>query len=83
MEQWLDDLHMKRQYLEVSWQSRKTQLEQCLALAMLARDLRELEDTVADRRNILANTDHLGKASGVKNFRSNKIVKSILISFSI
>lgn len=57
----MDDLHVKRQYLEMSWQSRKTQLEQCLALAMLARDLRELEETVQERRNMLLNTDHLGK----------------------
>lgn len=61
VEKWLDDLHMKRQYLELSWQSRKTQLEQCLALAILARDLRELEEIVTERKNMLINTDHLGK----------------------
>lgn len=52
---------MKRQYLEISWQNRKTQLEQCLALAILARDLRELEEIVKERRNMLSHTDHLGK----------------------
>lgn len=61
VEKWLDDLHIRRQYLELSWQSRKTQLEQCLALAMLAKDLRELEEIVNERREMLANTDHLGK----------------------
>lgn len=61
VEKWLDDLHVKRQLLELSWQTRKTQLEQCLALALLAKDLRELEDRVSESRELLANTDHLGK----------------------
>lgn len=58
---WLDDLHIKRQILEASFSKRKTQLEQCLALAILAADLRELEDTVHDRRDLLANSNHYGK----------------------
>lgn len=58
---WMEELHLKRRVLEATFMRRKTQLEQCLALALLAADLRELEDTVSDRRNLLANTDHYGK----------------------
>lgn len=35
---WLDELHLKRQVLEGTFNRRKTQLEQCLALAILAAD---------------------------------------------
>lgn len=63
MEKWLDELHLKRQIIELSWQTRKTQLEQCLALALLAKDLRELEDAVSESRELLSNSDHLGKQS--------------------
>lgn len=58
---WLDELHVKRQILEATFNKRKTQLEQCLALAILAADLRELEDTVHDRRELLTNSNQLGK----------------------
>lgn len=57
----MDELHVKRQVLEGTFLRRKTQLEQCLALALLAADLRELEDTVIDRRNLFSNTDQFGK----------------------
>lgn len=43
VEMWLEELHDRRNSLEQSWQSRKLQLEQCLALAILSRDLTELE----------------------------------------
>lgn len=49
MERWLEELHDRRRTLEVSWQTRKTQLEQCLALALLATDLRLLETAYAER----------------------------------
>lgn len=58
---WMDQLHVKRQVLELTFIRRKTQLEQCLALAILASDLRELEDTVMERRDLLLSTDQLGK----------------------
>lgn len=56
----MDELHVKRQVLELTFVKRKTQLEQCLALAVLASDLRELEDTVHERREFLMNANHLG-----------------------
>lgn len=59
---WLDELHVKRQILETTFNRRKTQLEQCLALALLAADLKELEDVLDDRRNLLANSVQLGKS---------------------
>lgn len=57
----MDELHVRRQVLEFTFTKRKTQLEQCLALAMLAADLRELEETVSERRELLTNTYQLGK----------------------
>lgn len=43
VELWLEDLHDRRNALEQSWQTRKIQLEQCLALAILSRDLHEMQ----------------------------------------
>ncbi|XP_031789486.1 uncharacterized protein LOC100679567 isoform X4 [Nasonia vitripennis] len=64
VEGWLEALHDKRRLIELSFRSRKTQLEQCLGLALLATDLRELEDTLTDRVNALSNSnDHLGDSS--------------------
>ncbi|ERL83472.1 hypothetical protein D910_00476 [Dendroctonus ponderosae] len=60
---WLDELHIKRQILEVTFNRRKVQLEQCLALALLASDLKELEEVLNDRRNLLANSTQLGDSS--------------------
>lgn len=56
----MDELHVKRQVLELTFVKRKTQLEQCLALAVLASDLKELEDIVRERREYLLNANHLG-----------------------
>lgn len=58
---WLDELHARRQVLEVTFNRRKTQLEQCLALAILASDLKELENALQEGRELLKNTDQLGK----------------------
>uniref|UniRef100_A0A6P7GQF3 Uncharacterized protein LOC114339555 n=1 Tax=Diabrotica virgifera virgifera TaxID=50390 RepID=A0A6P7GQF3_DIAVI len=60
---WLDELHIKRQILEGTFNSRKTQLEQCLALAMLAADLKELEDALQNRRELLSNSNQYGDSS--------------------
>ncbi|KAL0100113.1 hypothetical protein PUN28_019517 [Cardiocondyla obscurior] len=49
VEKWLEELHDRRQLIEASFRSRKTQLEQCLALALLATDLRDLEELLNDR----------------------------------
>ena len=64
VEGWLEELHDKRRLIELVFRGRKAQLEQCLVLALLATDLRELEDTLTDRVNALANSsDHLGDSS--------------------
>lgn len=52
VEEWLDILHDRRNVLEVAWQSRKTQLEQCLALAILVRDLNDLEQNLLKHKNV-------------------------------
>lgn len=49
VEKWLEELHDRRQLIEASFRNRKTQLEQCLALALLASDLRDLEEILNDR----------------------------------
>lgn len=49
VEKWLEELHDRRQLIETSFRNRKTQLEQCLTLAMLATDLRDLEEILNDR----------------------------------
>lgn len=50
--------------IEISFKNRKTQLEQCLALALLATDLRNLEDTLDARITALsASSDQLGDSS--------------------
>ncbi|XP_046754019.1 uncharacterized protein LOC124416756 isoform X6 [Diprion similis] len=64
VEKWLEALHDKRRLIELSFQCRKTQLEQCLALALLATDLRDLEDILNDRIAALASSsDQLGDSS--------------------
>ncbi|KAG5897357.1 hypothetical protein JTB14_030240 [Gonioctena quinquepunctata] len=63
VQDWMDELHVRRQTLEITFNSRKTQLEQCLALAILAADLRELEDAVQNRRELLANSNQYGDSS--------------------
>ncbi|XP_066257895.1 uncharacterized protein [Euwallacea similis] len=60
---WLDDLHVKRQVLETMFNRRKIQLEQCLALALLAADLKELEEILQERRNLLSHSSQLGDSS--------------------
>lgn len=53
VELWLEELHDRRNVLEQAWQSRKMQLEQSLALAILMRDLDELEHTLAANKEAL------------------------------
>jgi hypothetical protein len=46
------------------WQSRKTHLEQCLALALLASDLKGLEGILIVRKEAVAGgSDQLGDSS--------------------
>ncbi|XP_018338023.1 PREDICTED: titin-like isoform X4 [Trachymyrmex septentrionalis] len=49
VEKWLEELHDRRRLIETTFRSRKIQLEQCLALALLATDLRNLEEILNDR----------------------------------
>lgn len=80
MQSWLDELHLKRQVLEATFNRRKSQLEQCLALAMLASDLRELEDIVNDRRELLSNSRQLGKFDSNPGGKfSNKILFQVTL----
>lgn len=46
VELWLEELHDRRNFLEQAWQTRKVQLEQCLALAILTRDIVDLQSTL-------------------------------------
>lgn len=57
VELWLEELHDRRNVLEQAWQSRKMQLEQCLALAILMRDVDELEHTLAANKHALDNAN--------------------------
>lgn len=64
VERWLEELHDRRRLIEASFRSRKTQLEQCLALALLATDLRDLEEILNDRIAALAGScDQLGDSA--------------------
>ncbi|XP_014485705.1 PREDICTED: uncharacterized protein LOC106750117 isoform X2 [Dinoponera quadriceps] len=64
VERWLEELHDRRRLIEASFRSRKTQLEQCLALALLATDLRDLEEVLNDRIAALAGScDQLGDSA--------------------
>ncbi|XP_031619553.1 muscle M-line assembly protein unc-89 isoform X2 [Contarinia nasturtii] len=58
VELWLEQLHDRRNDLEQAWQSRKTQLEQCLAFAMLIRDINELQKQTRNLREIYDNRKH-------------------------
>lgn len=58
VELWLEKLHDRRNVLEQAWQSRKSQLEQCLALAILMRDLDESELTLTMNKQALDNVSH-------------------------
>lgn len=53
VEKWLEDLHDKRNNLELAWQTRKTQLEQCLELTLINKDLSEVENALNQRRQTL------------------------------
>jgi len=63
VEHWLENLHDRRRLLEIAWQNRKTHLEQCLALALLASDLKGLEEVLVVGKEALARCcDHLGNS---------------------
>lgn len=61
VQQWLEALHDRRNDLELSWQTRKVQLEQCLALKLLGRELIELEAALQQARHELNTMYSLGE----------------------
>lgn len=62
VEQWLEDLHDKRNNLEIAWQNRRAQLEQCLELTLLSKDLLEIENQLNQRRNDIMGSFTLGES---------------------
>lgn len=68
VELWLEELHDRRNDLEQAWQSRKTQLEQCLAFAILLRDIGELQQQLQKKKDIFERQEHqLDSESSVSN----------------
>ena len=63
VEGWLEDLSDKRNNLETAFLNRKNQLEQCLILAMLTKDLYELEKILNKQRDEILGTFTLGESS--------------------
>ncbi|KAH8366022.1 hypothetical protein KR093_008411 [Drosophila rubida] len=61
VQQWLEALHDRRNALELAWQTRKTQLEQSLALKLLGRELLELESALQQARHELNSMYSLGE----------------------
>lgn len=68
VEKWLEDMSDKRNYLETAFNSRKSQLEQCMLLAQLTKDIIELEKIVKKHRDEILGTFTLG--SSFKNTES-------------
>ncbi|XP_062127953.1 uncharacterized protein LOC133840248 isoform X4 [Drosophila sulfurigaster albostrigata] len=67
VQQWLEALHDRRNALELAWQTRKTQLEQCLALKLLGRELIELESALQQARHELNSMYSLGECEHSAN----------------
>lgn len=63
VESWLEDLSDKRNNLETAFLNRKIQLEQCLILAQLTKDLIELEKILNKQRDEILGTFTLGESS--------------------
>uniref|UniRef100_A0A182IY25 Ig-like domain-containing protein n=1 Tax=Anopheles atroparvus TaxID=41427 RepID=A0A182IY25_ANOAO len=63
VEVWLEDLSNRRNQLEQAWLSRKTQLEQCLTLAILAQELAEIEQSLARVRSHNLSSFTLGESA--------------------
>lgn len=60
VEKLLEDLHDRRNSLEIAWQSRREQLEQCLRLAILTTEVTEIETRLRSRQNVMEISCSLG-----------------------
>lgn len=60
VENLLEDLHDRRNALETAWQSRCEQLEQCLKLALLSKEVDELQMQLSLRMNAMELDSLLG-----------------------
>ncbi|KAH8316915.1 hypothetical protein KR074_002313 [Drosophila pseudoananassae] len=67
VQQWLEALHDRRNDLELAWQTRKTQMEQCLALGILGRELVDLESALQQARMELNTMYSLGECEHTAN----------------
>jgi titin len=63
VQHWLEALHDRRRALDGAWARRKAELEQALALAMLAIELASLDATLKVRHEALARSDQLGDSA--------------------
>ncbi|XP_037901177.1 uncharacterized protein LOC119645211 isoform X15 [Glossina fuscipes] len=77
VQQWLESLHDRRNALEIAWQTRKNQLEQCLTLALLGRELLEVETALQEQRHEISTTFCLGECEhssslALKNYKEWK-----------
>lgn len=75
VEVWLEQLHDRRNILEVAWQTRKVQLEQCLALAIFAKELNELETMLRNRQNDIQGLPSLGDSETTASHLLQKYVE--------
>ncbi|XP_054732036.1 uncharacterized protein LOC129240321 isoform X10 [Anastrepha obliqua] len=67
VQHWLEALHDRRNALESAWQTRKTQLEHCLTLALLGRELDEVETALRQQRNEIDSLFSLGECEHTAN----------------
>uniref|UniRef100_A0A1B0CIV6 Ig-like domain-containing protein n=2 Tax=Lutzomyia longipalpis TaxID=7200 RepID=A0A1B0CIV6_LUTLO len=65
VEVWLEDLHDRRNALEIAWQSRKSQLEQCLQLAVLVKELEDIEAMLHRRESDMSIAFTLGDTESI------------------
>ncbi|XP_050335990.1 titin homolog isoform X3 [Bactrocera neohumeralis] len=64
---WLEALHDRRNALETAWQTRKVQLEHCLTLALLGRELDEVEAALRQQRSEVDSLFSLGECEHTAN----------------
>lgn len=74
----MENLHDRRKQIEVIWQARKTQVEQCLALALLAIELLEIENLLKARRESLTKNKQLGDSKASAQLLLEEIRKTLV-----